>query len=367
LPSREVPRREAPGQVRDLVHRAHRLYLLGRHLRQQSAVGEGDLDRTLQTQFQKELGKLSIRPLMGEAMFYRGLAAEENMPDRAIADWRALLRQTAWVEKTQKMAPSRLLYLGDRLLRVGLIKDAHKAYDRASAVSVVGAQERVLASELITHHSLEATYLLQTLEAANAFAPDDAFWLFLCSLCLLAKEPPDCETAQPLLEQACQAGLPARLEQLSALLLAVAAAEPDAGQQLCSFLDEKTFAALPPTLQLGLEVLCRPKGLENLLRFKEAFGADWMAWCPISPEEILGRQLRNYCAQSDDAAALGQIQETERLGLYIPDEWKAFLHASQAVRMALRGDFGAAEVSQQQALESLSPNQREVDENEDDI
>jgi hypothetical protein len=366
--SHEAPGQETRSQARDLVHRAHRLYLLGRCLRQKNAAGEEDHDKMTHTQFHKELGKLSIRPLMGEAMFYRGLAAEKSMPDRAIADWRALLRQSTWVEQTQKVAPTRLLCLGDRLLKVGLDMDAHKAYDLASATSVAGAQERVFTSRLITQHPFEAAHLVQILESADSFAPDDARWSFLRALCLLAKDPPDREAAQPFLERTRQTGLPAQWEQLGKLLLVLVEAEPDAGRQLCSFLDgEESMGTFPSMLRPGLEALCRPEGLETLRRFQEVLGPDWAAWCPIPPEEVIGLQLRVYCVQSDYAAALDQVQGAKRMGISIPGEWSAFLYASQAVQVALSGNFEAAEVAQQQALESLSPDQQEVEEHENSV
>lgn len=337
----------------EIIYRTHRLYLLGRVLRQKNIEGGDISDKTLYTRFHKELGKLSIRHLMGDAMFYRGIAAEEDKPDRAIADWQALLRQSAWIEKTQKTAPDRLLCLGDRLLKAGLHKDAHKAYVSANTASISEAQERVSVSELIIQHPLHATHLLQTLETFNELAPNDAFWLFLRGLCVLAEEQPDYETAQTFFKQARHAGLSPNLEKLSELLPALAAHEPETYQQLCLFLDEEMSGTLPSTLRIAMEILCRPEGLKTLRRFKEIFGTDWVFWCPISPEEIFSLQLRTYCDQLDYVSALDQIQEAKEIGINITDDWKALLYAHQAIQLALSGDFESAKVLQQQVIERL--------------
>ncbi len=347
-------------RVKDLIYRARRLYLLKQCLEQQMAEGEGSFDKTLNAQFHKELGKLSIRPLMGEAMFYRSLAAEKNMPGRAIDDWRALLRQSSWVEKTKRTMPERFLYIGDRLLKAGLNKDAYKAYTIGSEASVAGAQKRMLLSKLLIQ-PLDANNLLLTLDASDKFTRDEAFLFFLRGLCFLAKEPPDYESAKTLMRQAARIGLPEEFERLSKLLPAL---ESDVSSELCSFLDEKISWDLPPAFRTGLEILCRSDRLTAIQRFKEVFGDRWITWCPIHPEIILGWQLRGYCAQSDYATALDKIQEAEKSGCYMPDKWKAFLYASQAIQIAMHGDFETARRFQQLAFDTLL---QRIDENEDNI
>jgi tetratricopeptide (TPR) repeat protein len=136
-----------------LTHQAHQLYLLGKHLEQIGDTGEigetSEANKDLHIHFHKELGKLAIRPITGEAMFYRGLAAEKSMPQRATVDFRALLRQPGWLEKSRKDAPERLIYIGDFLLKAGLGKDAYKAYHSVNPDSPRGARERQLLGNLI--------------------------------------------------------------------------------------------------------------------------------------------------------------------------------------------------------------------------
>ncbi|MGD2086303.1 MAG: hypothetical protein PVH61_08980 [Candidatus Aminicenantes bacterium] len=339
--------------VTDLVPRTHRLYLLGRYLEQ--TEGTHDPDKKLYTRFHKELGKLAIRTLTGEAMFYRGLAAERFMPERAQADWRAVLRQSAWLEKTQITAPGRLSVLGDRLLKAGFKKDAYKAYQRVTDTSITGVSERKFLSGLITQSPNGADALLKSLEI-SWILPDPSLLLFLQGLCILAKEQPDLAAASSLLKEAQQSGLPAPLARISEILPALLADQPDADKELCSFLEETMPEDFPVKLRVGLEILGKPKGVESLRRFQEAFGDNWQAWLPIPPGDILGKQLQEYYTQFDFNGAQNQIQEAEKMGLKIPDEWKAFLYMCQAVGTALNGDFDTAEKTRQQALKILSPN-----------
>jgi tetratricopeptide (TPR) repeat protein len=346
----EVRMEDSP--VTDLAHRAHRLYLLGRYLEQTGR--SDDFDKKLYTRFHKELGKLAIRTLTGEAMFYRGLAAERHMPERAQADWRAVLRQYTWLEKTQMTAPGRLLALGDRLLKAGFKKDAHKAYQRVNDTSITGVPARKFLSGLINQSPTGADVLLKSPEA-GWFLPDHSLLLFLQGLCILAKEQPDLAAASSLLKEAQQFGLPASLARISEILPSLLAGQPDAERQLCSFLDETMPEDFPLKLRVGLEILGKPNGVESLRRFKEAFEDNWKTWLPISPEDILGKQLQEYYTQGDYKGALDQIKEAENMGLKISDEWKAFLLISQAVGIALNGDFDTAEKTRQQALNILSP------------
>ncbi len=248
-------------------------------------------------------------------------------------------------------------------MKAGLYKDAHKAYDKASATSGEKAQERVLSSELFTQPSLEASSFLHILKDAN----ENAFWLFLQGLCFLAKEPSEHEAAQTMLEQARQAGLPSQFEELGGLLCALAVNDPDGRQQICTFLDEGKTEMFPPTLRLGLKILGKPEGLNTLKDFKEQFGTHWKDFCPIFPEEILGLKLRNYYDQSDSLTALHLIQETETLNIDIPREWKAFLHICQAIQFALTGNFESAKIAQQQAFENLPIDKQEEEEHGEDI
>jgi len=134
---------------RSLVHRSHRLYLLGRLL----ATSHEEAPRE-KAHFEQELGKLAIRPLTGEAMFYRALAAAATMPDRARADWQALVRQRRW---RQQAGRRRLLVLGDRLWRAGELAEAHQVYRDA------GESEQLFLSRLAVEASSASP------EAALAF------------------------------------------------------------------------------------------------------------------------------------------------------------------------------------------------------
>ncbi len=351
-PGNGMTARESPGT--NIVERAHRVYLLGRYLEQTEGIPGPD--KILFTQFHKELGKLSIRTLTGEAMFYRGLAAEKHMPERAHADWRALLHQSAWLQETQMKAPGRLLFLGDKLLKLGFTREAHKAYRHFHDTSMTDVPERQFFRDLLTQSPPPSGVdtLLKSLEAAG-FPPGHSFLLFLRGLCILAQEQPNLAAASSLLKEAQQAGLPAPLERICKILSARMAGQPGSERQLCSFLDEAMPGDFPLKLWVGLEMLSRPKGVESLRHFKEAFGDGWKTWCPLPLEDILGKQLQEYYRQGDYKGALDQIQETENLGLQIPAEWKAFLYMCQAVGTALKGDFATAEKTRQKAINLLSP------------
>ncbi|MFO1432370.1 MAG: hypothetical protein U1F76_19870 [Candidatus Competibacteraceae bacterium] len=342
----EQTRRHSPHRSNTLSHRAHRLYLLERYLRSTDSA-----DRGLQQQFHKELARLSLRTLLGDAMFYRGLAAEQHLPERALADWRALIRQTAWLEKNRRLAPDRLLCLGDRLLRNGCNREAHQAY--VSAVPDGSSSERIIAGTLLIQTMPEAGRLLEILETVAAIAPRNPLWLLLRGLCLLAREPSACETAQTMLEQAYQAGLSLPLQELGGHLLAVVTAEADASERVAAWL-EKQKTTLPPSLELGLAILGKPQGLTTLRGCKALWGAHWRHWCPLPPTVIVGLQLRHDCNQCQYAAALEQIDAAATLGIRIPVEWRAYVYLMQAVQMGMRGDFDAAAAALQSALSILS-------------
>ncbi len=168
-----APRTAEPSSSR-LTHRAHQLYLLGKHLQQTGGTMETeDADREnkkLHIHFHKELGKLAVRTLTGEAMFYRGLAAEKSMPQRAVADFRALLRQPKWLEKSRTHAPARLLYIGDHLFKAGLHNDAYKAYRCIDQDSHHGAAQRRLLGDLVLRFPPDPAAVDSILKGAN---PDE--------------------------------------------------------------------------------------------------------------------------------------------------------------------------------------------------
>ena len=323
-----------------LVHRAHRLYLLGLYLH-----GMDSSDHGLQEQFHKELARLSLRPLLGDAMFYRGLAAEECLPERALADWRGLLRQTAWLEQNQRMMPNRLLYLGDQMHRAGHLGESGQAY--AHADMGCASSERATASALLAQETPVAEKTLQILDAMAA--SQNPLWIWLRCMCLLTLQPPAHESARTVLGQAQQAGLPASLQQLGAQLLSLASMEANALEGLADWLDGH-ITALPPSLELGLASLCRSQDVTTLQRCEAQWGAAWMRWCPVLPTAILGIKLRECCSESRYTAALEQIEAAATMGVGIPAEWRAYLCLMQATQAGLKGDFAGALESVQIAM-----------------
>lgn len=326
----------------NMAWRTHLLYLLGQHFAQQAHTTEITADKTLFTVYQKELAKLSLRKLLGDAMFYRSMTAGVNQ-ERAVADWRALLRQTEWVSSAQTQSPLRLLLLGDRLAAADMLADAQKAYTLAEETAVLGASMRLFLVQLAQSDWRRISELLDSPAAATAFATNKADWLFLQALAHLAQLPPAYEMAADRLAQAKEAGLAASLLSAGEWLLRL--------QEFSGEATGTTMAAdLPKTLQHGLRILFQP---ETMADFAAVFGADWQDWSPWQPQVILAWQLRQAYQRGAYEEALRQLEAAASAGILPPAAWYVLLYMNAAIQSAKRGDFVSALELQQKALAIL--------------
>jgi tetratricopeptide (TPR) repeat protein len=322
----------------DLTRRAYRLYLLSRYLLMLDAP-----PKSLVESFHKELGKLSLRPLIGQAMFYRSLAAQETMPDRAIQDWRALLRQSTWVTQA---APEFLLLLGTHLLKAGLWDDAQRAYDRAAEKGAIGAEERQRLCRMASH------FLFDELPSLAEAVPDDSLRALLIGLGELAHSKFD--AAREAFEHA--RSLPTPLDQLGHQLVALATGQPEAARDLSDFwksIPPDSRSSLPLALRLGLDLLCDPCSLQAMQRFKTEFGETWADMCPFDPADIVFRAVTHAYIDARYDEALAWLDEAVGLGLQIPDEWRALIHLRQAAEAAVKGNFEVVDQHLRRALDDL--------------
>jgi hypothetical protein len=322
-----------------LAGRAHLLFLLGQYFGQESQTFETTADRALYTLYQKELAKLSLRKLLGDAMFYRSLAVGVNQ-ERAVADWRALLRQKEWVARTQNQSPWRLLLLGDRLAAAGMLADAEKAYTLAGETAVLGASTRLFLIQMARADLPQIKELLTSPAAAALFATDEADFLFLQTLCHLAEIPPAYGMASAWLSQAKEAGLTESLLWAGEWLLAFP--EPPGNNNMMAM-----AANLPITLQQGLKIQLQP---ETMVDFAAIYSRDWQEWFPWPPQLILAWQIHQVYEHGACEEALRLLEAAASAGIPVPAAWRVFLYLSHAIQLARQGDFALALETQQKAL-----------------
>jgi len=317
-----------------LVHRLYRLYLLRQHIKEQKHDTQGY--KELVTYFNKESGKMSIRPLLGDAMFYRALAVAENMPERAIRDCQALLRQSKWIKKTYKRSPQKILHIGDYLFRQELFNEAYRAYKIVQKTFTTMAEERIFAIEILKNPP-DIETLIAVLKEQKYF--DKAFCLFLLGFCYLAKEESDFGQGQSLFQEALDIGLPPHLKQVSEQLLTITYNDTDKPLAIADIINNATC----PALKVTVEILFQPNGTTTLKAFKKIYGNNWIELCPIEPQSIVAKEIDEYCSKNNYKAALIEIEEAEDLGINIPIQWKSFLQISHAIELALQGNFEEAE------------------------
>lgn len=331
-------------------HRAHEAYLLCRSASDaNSGLRQGDVGG-LTAECQKALGLLSIRPLLGDGMFYRALAAQGTMPTRSLADWRALLRQRKWVGAASTSNPAKLLCLGDRLLRAGFPQDAQEALAALRAADLPQYGKLLAISGILAAQPPSTEKLLACLGSWPVDGADGALGSYLRFLCYLAQEPTDCAAACTWLERAEHVGLDLQRFRIGRLLADLAARSPNTREKLRALLDEDSGPVLLPLLRLGFEAICGPPGPATLAACREAFGVDWNSCCPRSPDQILDERLRLEADEGRFENALAELLEGERLGCRVAADWRRFLHASLAAEAARQGNFDVAEARTKAAL-----------------
>lgn len=339
----------SPPPALRLVDRAHRLAIMGLCLEDKNAIPTDADQKKLYDEFHLELSLVALRPLTGDAMFYRGFAAHQTQPDRVLQDGRALLRQGKWLEKTRQQSPSHLIIIGDWLLQAGLIDEALRAYQQVA--DLPEAQIRILYSSLIKEKPLTQEYLLKKIETVNLDGMHRSSIFFMKVLGFLAGHEPDLATAQSCLELAIQASLPLALERIGRTVLALAekwiTKEVDP-----ALLNEETYNALP-TLHAGLDAITHPINMEILVHFQETFGAGWQDLFPTEPLNVIGYELQRLCSKQDFVSALEIIELAEKLGIAIPVEWYSSISMTRTIQLAMQGNLEAAEETCAQVLTRL--------------
>lgn len=342
LESRRAFDRDGRGQGDVLATRAYRLYLLS-CLRADGAGGDGAAASG--AQFNKELGKLTIRHLMREAMFYRGLAAEQSDPERAGVDLCAVLRQSSWIKKIRGTSPEALLVLGDRLVRAGHFEDAVRAYEFVPPATP-GAAERMYLARFLCKSGPDLAAALDELEHHDAPAPLAPLQRVLHGLCIFQREPARPRSWLPLFEAPKDTELPADLaavcavfQELAAPVDPGAAAADDARTRLAERL---AAPGLPPTLAEGLRSVVSPDGLATLRRLRQSFGDSWQERTPALPEDLVVLKLLELADDGDHAAALKQLDGAGAMGVELSPRWRVLVLASLAADAARRGDLDQA-------------------------
>lgn len=340
-----------------LATRAYRLYLLSRH--QEAALDSRQPEEDTAAagrQFNKELGKLSIRHLMREAMFYRGLAAEVSDPERAGADLCAVLRQSSWIKKLLEASPEALLVLGDRLVRAGHFEDAARAYEMVPAATP-GAAERMYLARFLCKSGPDLADALDELEHRDAPAPLSPLQRVLHGLCLFQREPARPTSWLPLFAASEDSDLPADLAAVCAVFQELAApVDPgattadDARTRLAELL---SAPGLSLTLAEGLRSVVSPDGLATLQRLRRSFGATWQEHTPALPEDLVVLELLELAGRGDHAAALKQLDEAEALGVELSARWRVLVLASMAADAARQGDQDQAALHFRLAREAM--------------
>lgn len=329
-------------QKQEMIHRMHRLYLQSRYILENEVNGDNG-DEKFFTQFRKELGKSLILQLTGDEMFYRGLAAQNNAPDKAIADFRALVRQSSWSLKSRELSPMRLVYIGDQLLKNGLVKDACRAFSYASSINCDAAAERLCVSELIFTVASDKKNLAQKLADLEHCMADKALYFLLKGMCLMAVPHPwDKEGGCLALKIARWIGLPNQLDKFSHFLLELVTGHSKLEEPSGSFQEYEIIEHFQDITRLLLKTLFQPENFENLKRFIEIFGSNWRRDYPFQPEEVIELELKKHSNQADATTALNLIMEVEKLGIQISIEWKVYFHLLKTYQIALSGSFNKA-------------------------
>lgn len=299
-----------------LLDRCLRLCRTALELEEQEQNREEDIMGTaLYNRFRKELGLLSIRPLHGDALFFRGLAARDHVPRRTRSDWRALLGQSAWIEHTREHAPERFPVIADFLLHAGDIDHACKAYEltRGTVADRPGLEKLRFYARLIS------------LSREGSLSELFTF--------LKQEEPPLSPVLQPVLD-------------------IVSADEPGAAD-VAAFV-ENVQNQLPgdcvsPALDAVTELFRDPCHIKNLEPFPGIFGPQWQERCPVPPVHIIGMILNKCYKENRCGDALLILKRAENMGIPIPAEWKTAVHLAAAVEIALKGDFDDAHVFMENA------------------
>jgi tetratricopeptide (TPR) repeat protein len=334
------------------LFRARRLWL-----RYQQAEQLGSTDRQaadhLLAQVDEELAALAARPLTGDAMFYRSLVAASRLPERAVKDWQALLRQRQWIERAPDVAGPRLLWIGDRLRQAGLSEDALRAYRRAGELGATGAAHR-LALALVQSQSVTA------FDQATALDPDAPLWPLLTALTALAATPPEASVAAAQVGIARHHHAQPVLVDLVAAVCALLQNDAQAPARLAQCLAQVPAGTLPASVRACFAAILpgqsAPAVLQSLM---DASAEQWTAICPVPPEALLHRAVAERIEQGQPEAALTTVRQAEQAGVALPHAVLATVLAACAVQAGLQGQFDQADHYLQQAQQLLAGSHKE--------
>jgi tetratricopeptide (TPR) repeat protein len=334
------------------LFRARQMWMRYQYARQCNATDPQTADHLLQ-QVDKELSELSSRPLTGDAMFYRSVVAAERLPERAIKDWQALLRQRQWAERSPAVTGPRLVWIGDRLWKAGLPDDAIRAYRRALALGAERAKTRLALA-------LRRAQRAETTDQAAALDPDNPIWPLLAAFTALSATPPDIDTALAHIESAHQHNAPPVLINLVETACALIQGNPQAAMRIPEILAQDLADILPVNVRAYFAVMLPERAaVEVLQTLMEQTGEDWIALCPVSPALLLERAVRELSTQGQLEEALTLIRQLAQVGVALPTEISIKLLAACAVQAGLQGQFDQAEYHLQQAQQLLTSLQRE--------
>ena len=253
-----------------------------------------------------ELGNL---PLSGDSMFFRAPGFLDRDPARAARDFRALLRQRAWLEAERAAGGGRLVYAGDALLGLGQSEEAVRAYENAGA-----APERLA-------ERLAAARMLMKLAAAE--------------------DPP---AAQAVLDAAERQRAPAALCALLRRLVS-GGTVPDA---------ELETLRLPRETRAALRLVCgEGPEIARIKEFIKAAGERWPERCPADPQLAARRALGACCDDGKWDEALELAASLERRGRPWALELAALTRLRHALSRALGGQLEEAAQELQRLQASL--------------
>ncbi|MBI3248812.1 MAG: hypothetical protein HYZ50_20105 [Deltaproteobacteria bacterium] len=327
--------------------RAHQMWIHAQQA-EQLATTDRRAARQLSQQVEQELQTLAARPLTGDAMFYRSLVAATRLPDRAVKDWQALLRQRQWAERAPTVAGPRFLYIGDGLWKAGYTAEAIRAYRRAVEFGADGASAR-LALIMVRTQGLSA------IPAATDLAPHDPLWPLAAALAALAATPPDINAAVKWAEIARERNAPQAYMELVTVLCGLLQDRSQAPQTLAQLLAQRSLGSLPPVVNACLSLLTSTRSAaSDVQALLETLGKQWLDVCPVPPEQALQKAVAEIAENEGAEAALALARRAEQDGILLPRETSITLLAACATLAGMQGRFDEAERYLRQAQQLVS-------------
>jgi len=306
---------------RDLMYRAHRLYLMRQLLHEQAAMPvEAPDPRNLWDNFQRELGLLSVRELSPDAQFYRALAAAQEMPQLAAKDWIALSENDKWRAKASR---EYILALADGLCKAGLWDQAYRIYAAAPANLLPSALGRILVAE-----DLDAGEMLSALENVENNAGGTHLLAFAHTLLLSMQDGTTSAEAAVGLQ-----------DELVTLLQCLVTGVVD--KPLHTAL-QRASPLLTPLLRITLSLFAGDLNAILLRDFQAGYSRNF-AISPIDGGWVVGQQIRRLSLQGDFESALSWVDMGRQLNLPSMDDWLAYIKLARSLALARAGRFDDAQ------------------------